>query len=66
MPESVEKSLSTVSDESALSDQLRTDLTRHNVEAKVPGGLQDLGRRTLDKLDVYIAQCDCVVHLSAT
>ena len=44
-------------------DQLRKDLTRHNVEVKVQEDFKDLGGDTLDKLDVYIAQCDCVVHL---
>jgi len=64
MPESVKVFLSTVSDEfRAYRDQLRTDLTRHNVEAKVQEDFKDLGGDTLDKLDVYIAQCDCVVHL---
>jgi tetratricopeptide (TPR) repeat protein len=56
--------LSTVSDEFRLyRDQLRTDLTRHNVEVKVQEDLKGLGGDTLDKLDVYIAHCDAVVHL---
>jgi tetratricopeptide (TPR) repeat protein len=56
--------LSTVSDEFRLyRDQLRTDLTRHNVEVKVQQDFKDLGGDTLDKLDVYIAHCDAVVHL---
>jgi hypothetical protein len=56
--------LSTVSDEFRLyRDQLRTDLTRHNVEVKVQEDFKDLGGDTLDKLDVYIAHCDAVVHL---
>ena len=64
MPESVKVFLSTVSDEfGAYRDQLRTDLTRHNVEVKVQEDFKDLGGDTLDKLDVYIAHCDCVVHL---
>jgi hypothetical protein len=64
MAESVKVFLSTVSDEfRAYRDQLRTDLTRHNVEVKVQEDFKDLGGDTLDKLDVYIAQCDCVVHL---
>ena len=63
MPESVKVFLSTVSDEfRAYRDQLRTDLTRHNVEVKVQEDFKDLGGDTLDKLDVYIAHCDCVVH----
>ena len=64
MPESVKVFLSTVSDEfRAYRDQLRTDLTRPNVEVKVQEDFKDLGGDTLDKLDVYIAHCDCVVHL---
>jgi hypothetical protein len=48
--------LSTVSDEFlAYRDQLRSDLTRHNVEVKVQEDFNDLGGDTLDKLDVYIA-----------
>src|SRR5271169_5360819 len=57
--------LSTVSDEfRAYRDQLRSDLTRHNVEVKVQEDFKDLGGDTLDKLDVYIANCDAVVHLA--
>ena len=64
MAESVKVFLSTVSDEfRAYRDQLRSDLTRHNVEVKVQEDFKDLGGDTLDKLDVYIAHCDCVVHL---
>jgi tetratricopeptide (TPR) repeat protein len=44
-------------------DQLRGDLTRHNVEVKVQEDLKDLGTLTLDKLDVYIRACDAVIHL---
>jgi tetratricopeptide (TPR) repeat protein len=56
--------LSTVSDEfRAYRDALRGDLTRHNVEVKVQEDFKDLGGDTLDKLDVYIAHCDAVVHL---
>ena len=45
--------LSTVSDEfRAYRDQLRSDLTRHNVEVKVQEDFKDLGGDTLDKLDV--------------
>ena len=56
--------LSTVSDEfRAYRDQLRGDLTRHNVEVNVQEDFKDLGGSTLDKLDVYIAHCDAVVHL---
>ena len=64
MPESVKVFLSTVSDEfSAYRDQLRSDLTRHNVEVKVQEDFKNLGGDTLDKLDIYIAHCDAVVHL---
>jgi hypothetical protein len=56
--------LSTVSDEFRdYRDQLRHDLTRHNVEVKVQEDFKDLGSVTLDKLDVYIAACGAVVHL---
>jgi tetratricopeptide (TPR) repeat protein len=56
--------ISTVSDEfRAYRDQLVHDLTRHNVSVKVQEDLKDLGGDTLDKLDVYIAHCDAVVHL---
>src|SRR5271157_3466284 len=56
--------LSTVSDEfRTYRDQLKGDLTRHNVEVKVQEDFKDLGGDTLDKLDVYIAHCDAVVHL---
>jgi tetratricopeptide (TPR) repeat protein len=61
---SVKVFLSTVSDEfRTYRDALRTDLTRHNVEVKVQEDFKDLGGDTLDKLDVYIARCDAVVHL---
>jgi hypothetical protein len=57
--------LSTVSDEfRAYRDQLRSDLTRPNVEVKVQEDFIDLGGDTLDKLDVYIEHCDAVVHLA--
>jgi hypothetical protein len=56
--------ISTVSDEfRAYRDQLEGDLTRHNVAVKVQEHFKDLGGDTLDKLDVYIAHCDAVVHL---
>ena len=56
--------LSTVSDEfRRYRDVLRSDLTRHNVEVKALEDFTDLGGETLDKLDVYIAHCDAVVHL---
>jgi hypothetical protein len=56
--------LSAVSDEFRdYRDWLRKDLTRPNVEVKIQGDSKDLGRGTLDGLDVYIASCDAVVHL---
>src|SRR3954470_6322900 len=56
--------LSTVSDEfRPYRDQLRSDLTRHNVEVKVQEDFKDYGGVTLDKLDLYIFHCDAVVHL---
>ena len=56
--------LSTVSDEfRSYRDLLVHDLTRHNVAVKVQEDFKDLGGDTLDKLDVYIADCDAVVHL---
>src|SRR5271156_2395973 len=63
-PMSVRIFLSPVSDEFRLyRDQLRADLTRHNVEVKVQEDFKDLGGDTLDKLDVYIAHCAAVLHL---
>ncbi|MER8777006.1 DUF4062 domain-containing protein [Mesorhizobium sp. M0977] len=56
--------LSAVTDEFRdYRDQLRSDLTRHNVEVKVQEDFKDHGGTTLDKLDAYIKQCDAVVHL---
>jgi Domain of unknown function (DUF4062) len=56
--------LSTVSDEfRAYRDQLRSDLTRPNVEVKVQEDFKDQRGGTLDELDVYIAGCDAVIHL---
>ncbi len=49
MSVSVKIFLSTVSDEFlAYRDQLRSDLTRHNVEVKVQEDFNDLGGDTLD------------------
>src|ERR1019366_8525433 len=63
-PMSVMIFLSAVSNEfRAYRDQLGRDLTRQNVEVKVQEDFKDLGGDTLDKLDVYIAHCDAVVHL---
>jgi len=54
--------LSTVTDEFCdYRDQLRSDLTRHNVEVKVQEDFKDYGVVTLDKLDLYISTCDAVV-----
>jgi hypothetical protein len=61
---SVKIFLSAVSDEFLeYRDQLRRDLTRHNVEVKVQEDFKDYGGDTLDKLDLYISSCDAVVHL---
>jgi hypothetical protein len=61
---SVKIFLSTVSDEFGdYRDQLRSDLTRHNVEVKIQEDFKDYGGVTLDKLDLYIRTCDAVVHL---
>ena len=63
-PMAISVFLSTVTDEfRAYRDQLVHDLTRHNVAVKVQEDFKDLGGDTLDKLDVYIAHCDAVVHL---
>jgi TolB-like protein/Flp pilus assembly protein TadD len=56
--------LSTVSDEFRdYRDQLRKDLTRHNVEVKVQEDFKNYGGSTLEKLDLYISHCDAVIHL---
>jgi hypothetical protein len=61
---SVKIFLSTVSDEFRdYRDQLRSDLTRHNVEVKVQEDFKDYGIVMLDRLDLYISTCDAVVHL---
>src|SRR5215208_1042492 len=55
--------ISAVSDEfGTYREQLRHDLTRHNVEVKVQEDFKDRGTDTLDKLDEYITNCDAVVH----
>lgn len=49
IPMSVKIFLSAVSNEfRAYRDQLRSDLTRHNVEVKVQQDFEDLGGDTLD------------------
>jgi hypothetical protein len=55
---------------SAVSDEfrdyrglLRSDLTRHNVEVKVQEDFKEYGHSTLEKLDLYIDECDAVIHL---
>ena len=61
---SVKVFLSTVTAEfQAYRDQLRRELTRHNVEVKVQEDFKDYGGATLAKLDLYIAHCDAVIHL---
>ena len=61
---SVKIFLSVVSDEfRSYRDQLRTDLTRHNVEVAVQEDFKDYGVARLDKLDLYISTCDEVIHL---
>jgi tetratricopeptide (TPR) repeat protein len=56
--------LSTVSDEFGVyRDRVRSDLNRPNVEVTIQEDFENLGNKTLDKLDAYIAQCDAVVHL---
>ncbi|BCM88076.1 FxSxx-COOH system tetratricopeptide repeat protein [Methylobacterium indicum] len=56
--------ISAVSDEFlAYREQLRRDLTRHDVEVKVQEEFKDYGGLTLEKLDVYIIACDAVVHI---
>lgn len=61
---SVKIFLSTVSDEFlAYRDQLRRDLTRHNVEIKVQEDFKEYGGSTLEMLDLYINHCDAVIHL---
>src|SRR5262245_41015547 len=56
--------LSAVSDEFAdYRNQLRGDLTRHNVEVKIQEDFKNYGNLTLEKLDLYISNCDAVIHL---
>jgi hypothetical protein len=61
---SVKIFISCVSDEfRAYRDQLRTDLTRLNVEVKVQEDFKDLGGTTVENDDAYIRACDAVIHL---
>jgi hypothetical protein len=61
---SVKIFISCVTDEfRAYRDQLRTDLTRHNVEVKVQEDFKDHGVPTVVNDDVYISNCDAVIHL---
>jgi hypothetical protein len=54
--------LSVISDEfHAYRDQLRSDLTRQNVETKVEEHSKDYGVVTLDKLDICFSACDAVI-----
>lgn len=62
---SVKIFLSAVSAEFAdYREELRRDLTRHNVEVKIQEDFKDAGSDTLDKLDLYISHCDAVVQLA--
>jgi hypothetical protein len=62
---SVKIFISCVSDEFRVyRDQLRTDLTRHNVEVKVQEDFKDYGVPTVVSDDIYISTCDAVVHLA--
>jgi tetratricopeptide (TPR) repeat protein len=56
--------LSTVTDEfRSYRDELRRLLTRPNVVLRVQEDFIPTGTETLDKLDLYIAGCDAVIHL---
>jgi hypothetical protein len=64
VPESVKIFISCVSNEfRAYRDELRSKLTRHNVEVKVQEDFKGYGTATLDKLDTYIRACDAVIHI---
>jgi tetratricopeptide (TPR) repeat protein len=64
MSENIKIFLSTVSGEfGAYRDRVRNDLNRANVEVKIQEDFENLGLKTLDKLDAYIAGCDAVIHL---
>jgi len=56
--------VSTVSDEFAIyRDHVRSDLSRPKVFVTIQEDFENLGLKTLDKLDAYIADCDAVVHV---
>jgi len=56
--------LSTVSDEfRSYRDSLRSKLQRPNVMVHVQEDFISTGTETLDKLDLYIRDCDAVVHI---
>ena len=56
--------LSTVSQEfRSYRDALRTRLSRPNVIVHVQEDFIPTGTETLDKLDLYVRDCDAVVHL---
>jgi WD40 repeat protein len=56
--------LSTVTAEfRSYRDSLRHYLDRHNVTIKVQEDFITTGTETLDMLDLYIKQCDAVIHL---
>src|ERR1700678_4194414 len=56
--------LSTVSEEfRSYRDALRSKLQRPNVTIHVQEDFIPTGTETLDKLDLYIKDCDAVVHL---
>src|SRR5262249_28512901 len=57
--------LSAVSDEfRSYRDELRRLLARPNVVVHVQEDFIPTGTETLDKLDLYIADCDAVIHLA--
>jgi tetratricopeptide (TPR) repeat protein len=56
--------LSTVSEEfRSYRDALRTKLQRPNVTVHVQEDFIPTGSETLDKLDLYIKDCDAIIHL---
>src|SRR5580700_1298427 len=56
--------LSTVSEEfRSYRDALRSKLQRPNVTVYVQEDFIPTGTETLDKLDLYIGNCDAVIHL---